>query len=392
MEYVYLGFLITAIPLFFILISGKFDIFSPPSLHVVSWFLVFASGLMVGKEFYSLTFENFMLFGIWYLVVGSIFFVVYFYSSANKINKNIYEIKYKNFLLILVFMSCLITVSEILKVGYGGPYNFFLNLRLSLFVEDYTGPRYFLTPILYIFLTPLFAISLLCKNAKHLFYILVFWQILYVISTMGKFTILTPLLIYIVVYYLGNNIKIKILNIILLCIILSVTFLSVNLVRSSDDADSQKILEVIGIYVYSPLLALGNIQLCDNCNFGEYTFRFFYALFYKLGLSSIPPVNTVLEYQYLPFPTNVYTVIQPFYFDFGVYGVFYGALIYGLIYSLIYLKARQGNKYFLVIYALISVSLITSFFGETLITNFALSLYLVFISLLIWKGLVYAKR
>ena len=111
-----------------------------------------------------------------------------------------------------------------------------------------------------------------------------------------------------------------------------------------------------------------------------------------MGLSLQPPVNTVLDYAYVPFPTNVYTVIQPFYFDFGLYGVFYGALFYGTFYSLIYFKLKQEGSIFLVIYALFSVSLLSSFLGETLLTNFALTLYLIGIALLFWKGLVIEKR
>lgn len=394
MDYVYLGFVMTVIPLFFILVSGKFDLFSPASLHVLSWTILFFSGILVGNKFYPLNLDTFIIFLVWYIVAGLMFFVMYF--SQNQNNNYIilkkYEIKYIKTLSLMVLICCFVTIFEIFKVGFGGPNHFFLNLRLSLFLEDYTGPRYVVTPVIYLFLTPLFAIALMCKNSKKLLFLLIFWQLLFVVSTMGKFSILTPLLIYMVIKYSGKKIKIKISRIFLLSGGVGLLFFLINMIRSSESSDSDNILAMVGSYTYSPLLALGQVQMCDDCSFGQYTFRFFYAICYKLGLSLQPPVNTVLDYAYVPFPTNVYTVIQPFYFDFGLYGVFYGALFYGTFYSLIYFKLKQEGSIFLVIYALFSVSLLSSFLGETLLTNFALTLYLIGIALLFWKGLVIEKR
>lgn len=394
MDYVYLGFVMTVIPLFFILVSGKFDLFSPASLHVLSWTILFFSGILVGNKFYPLNLDTFIIFLVWYIVAGLMFFVMYF--SQNQNNNYIilkkYEIKYIKILSLMALICCFVTFFEILKVGFGGPNHFFLNLRLSLFLEDYTGPRYIITPIIYLFLTPLFAIALMCENSKKLLFLLFSWQFLFVISSMGKFSILTPFLIYMVIKYAGKKIKIKISRIFLLSGALGFLFFFINMIRSGQDTESENILTTLGSYTYSPLLALGEIQVCDNCNFGQYTFRFFYAICYKLGLSLHPPVNTILDYAYVPFPTNVYTVIQPFYFDFGLYGVFYGALFYGTFYSLIYFKLKQEGSIFLVIYALFSVSLLSSFLGETLLTNFSLTLYLIGIALLFWKGLIIEKR
>ena len=88
------------------------------------------------------------------------------------------------------------------------------------------------------------------------------------------------------------------------------------------------IADVLGIYIYSPLVALGLLE--NTIHFGEYTFRIFYAVSYYFGFSELPPQETILDYVNVPFPTNVYTVMQPFYSDFGLLGVFLGAIFYGL--------------------------------------------------------------
>ena len=130
MDYVYLGFVMTVIPLFFILVSGKFDLFSPASLHVLSWTILFFSGILVGNKFYPLNLDTFIIFLVWYIVAGLMFFVMYF--SQNQNNNYIilkkYEIKYIKTLSLMVLICCFVTIFEIFKVGFGGPNHFFLNL------------------------------------------------------------------------------------------------------------------------------------------------------------------------------------------------------------------------------------------------------------------------
>lgn len=386
MEFVYLGFLINLFFLLFILISGKIDYLSPFSLHVVSWFFVFFVGLFVSQNFYPLTGGIFFKFIVWYGVVGIILLVMYLVngSKKSKIISNIYNLKNEKILIFFVLIACLITFLEVVYVGLSGPEHFFLNLRLSGFLEDYNGPKYIFTPLLYLIVTPLFAISLMCDNAKKLKKITGFWQFLFIISTMGKLAFLTPLMIFFVIKYVGFRSKLKFSTMVFSVSILLLVSFVINNIRSSEDSDGQEIINLLGVYVYAPLISLGEL-VPNNQNFGEYTFRFFYAVFYKIGLNDILPVKTILDYVYVPYPSNVYTVMQPFYQDFGIFGVFYGALFYGVFYSLIYFKVVQKGGIFLVIYSLVSLNLIMSFLGETLITNFTLTLYLIVFSMLIWS-------
>ncbi|HGA3342800.1 TPA: O-antigen polymerase [Enterobacter roggenkampii] len=150
--------------------------------------------------------------------------------------------------------------------------------------------------------------------------------------------------------------------------------------------DNATVSSVLGLYIYSPLLALGQLaDLNNNNGAGEYTFRFIFALLYKLGLSSTEPVKTILEYVNVPVPTNVFTVMQPFYQDYSLYGVAFGAIFYGIIYSLVYFFAKQGNPVALLIYSVLAVGIFTSFFAETLITNFAGNMKLIICVFILWR-------
>lgn len=387
MEYIYLGFVITLFGLLMIFATGKIDYLSPFSLHVFSWFILFLGGIFAGEIFYPLSGRVFSIFLIWYLIIASITLVIYFLQFKD-INRNkrvrVYSIKFKKPLIFFSIIACLISIIETYYVGSSGPYAFFLNLRLSLFLEDYSGPKYVLTPILYPIMTSLFAISLTVKNSKYLFRVLILWQIIFIVSTVGKLTILTPITIFFVIRYIGFKKKIKVKNISIM--ILSFALLSslLTFLRTSESSDKQSIFEIIGTYSYSPIIAFG--ELIPNSNhFGERTLRFFYALSNRVGLSNIKPVETLQDYVYIPLPTNVYTIMQPFYEDFAIFGIFYGAMLYGLFYSLMYFKAIQKQGIYIVFYSFIALNLVLGFFAETLLTNLALTLYLFLITGLAWR-------
>ena len=384
MEYVYFGFVINFLFLLFILISGKIDYLSPFSLNVICWFIVFLVGLFVGDEFYPLTSEIFSKYIIWYAILSIIFFIMYFSQGKIRKREDVYKLKYENIFIFFSLSSCLITLLEIFYVGSTGPYSFFLNLRLSMFMEDYKGSKYILTPFLYLIMMPLFAISLMCENTKTLRKFLILWLLIFIISTMGKLAFLTPLIVFIVIRYAGFKKKINFIAIGFYIATLTLVSFIINNVRSSEDSDKQALIDILGLYLYSPIIAFGEI-LPDSKNFGEYTFRFVYAVLYKIGLSDIKPIDTVLNYVYVPVPTNVYTVMQPFYQDFGLLGIFYGAVFYGLFFSLIYFKVMQRQGVYLILYSFVSLNLILGFMAETLITNLALSLYLFIISILLWR-------
>ena len=104
--------------------------------------------------------------------------------------------------------------------------------------------------------------------------------------------------------------------------------------RASSD-DSTTLYQVISIYLYSPIVALGNLSPSTEF-FGMETFRFFYALFYSFSISNIEPIKVISEYVNIPFPTNVYTIMRPYYNDFGLFGVFLGSIFFSLFFGYIF--------------------------------------------------------
>lgn len=71
---------------------------------------------------------------------------------------------------------------------------------------------------------------------------------------------------------------------------------------------------------------------------------------------------------FIPIPTNVYTIFQPFYQDFGYRGVAVWSVIYGLICGHLYAKKYNGNSFANCLYLYFAYILVLQFFQENLFT------------------------
>lgn len=377
----------------FSLLGTKSRITSPLPLHFLPWLLTLIVGISNYDQFYEFNEKSFYSLLIWFTVI----FIFYFIGELvnyKRENINVYyglshiEYECKKYWIIVIPIS-LYTIFEIYMVGMGGADGFFLNLRLANTLEGYMGKKFILMPAVYPLMMAMFAIVCLTKTSKLNKYSIYFWMLLYCIGTMGKFSILTPILTYLIIYDFKHRLKVKkTIKFTLLIIILALTL---HFTRMAEN-DHSTFLSILGLYIYSPIIALGQLNEVNSSHFGVYTFRFIYAITNKIGLIKELPVNTILDYSYVPVPTNVYTALQPFYQDFGYTGIIFGAVLYGLVYVSLYTAGVRGNNtQALLIYALFSVSSATAFFAETLVTNLAGNVKLVLCTILLWRFTVICK-
>lgn len=78
-------------------------------------------------------------------------------------------------------------------------------------------------------------------------------------------------------------------------------------------------LQTVGSYTVAPTLALSELIVMDkSTSFGSNTFRVFYAVLDFIGIGDSKPVALIKDYQFVPMPTNVYTVYEVYFNDFGV--------------------------------------------------------------------------
>jgi oligosaccharide repeat unit polymerase len=104
------------------------------------------------------------------------------------------------------------------------------------------------------------------------------------------------------------------------------------------------VLFLVG-YIVGPTAALDYVlqHRQDYKSGTNHTFKFFLAIFSRLGLVAYQPPPQD-DFIFVPFPTNVLTVYRYFMTDFGLYGSLIVMAVIGLLQTLVYRKARTGSK------------------------------------------------
>lgn len=142
------------------------------------------------------------------------------------------------------------------------------------------------------------------------------------------------------------------------------------------------IVEMLSLYLTSSIVAFDYfVEPSSAISFGENTLRFIYAVGHSLGISDAP-IQTILEFVGVPFPTNTYTLMYPFYKDFGLFGITLFSVIYGCIYGFLYKKTRTGSKQGLIIYSIFLTFLLLEFFAELIFTNLSQTIQYVILTAL----------
>ena len=97
---------------------------------------------------------------------------------------------------------------------------------------------------------------------------------------------------------------------------------------------------MLSLYLTSSIVAFDYfVEPSSAISFGENTLRFIYAVGHSLGISDAP-IQTILEFVGVPFPTNTYTLMYPFYKDFGLLVSLY-SLLFMVVFTDFYTRKRE---------------------------------------------------
>lgn len=356
--------------LIFLFFKGK-DFADPLVLHTLSWFLVFLVGYFNYDKFYPLTdfFWDHWLLWFFGFLLG--------YLLVRPKKDNFKVVKYKNLPQYSKLLNCItvvffvFTIVEGMTGGYG---NFLMNLRLSFIYKTslLLSPFFFL----FTFIWPLFLYEGLVFSNKYNIRALIYFLLVYTLASGGKFGILMTVSAALLIFHQRKLIKKK--HIIIVGGISLFAIFLMNIFREHEE-------DSLISYIYAPSVAFQELRY-ENANiyWGHETLRFFYSAFNTLGFSEIKPPEDFYEFVSVPVMTNVFTVMRPFYMDFGTGGVFIGGILYGLFFSYCY-KGYLNNKiigstlYFGFGFAIISVA-----FADLLFLNLSLIFRTLIISFILF--------
>ncbi len=356
------------------------SLYSPLVINSSIWLIVFIIGLIFHKRFYPLQDQAFIAWMIWFVLSSFIFFLYYpsqikYIHMGNDIRR--IPIDYSLLLLIL----SVVLIYRIWIVGSSGPEQFFLNLRLSamnLEGFDTIGIVERLSPL--IFALFLFENVYSRRDNRHIRLLLWCVMLLYAVAYMSKLTILTPIVAWVIIQ--GITGRMKLMRFMVLTPIIFASMMSLHYLRAAANYGAT-IVDILSLYIYSPLVALAYMDIDDSLPVGAHVLRFFYVIGNYLGVAP-QPVNTIASYVWIPEPANTYTVMQPFYQDFGLLGVSLEAIFYGIFFSCLYFLSVKRGGFGLVLYSGFSIILVVQFIGELLFTNLSGNLHL-----LIYAGAIF---
>ena len=274
-------------------------------------------------------------------------------------------------------------------VRYGierGEANLFLYIRLSAVEADFDKPEFGLAAYL-IPIAPIMLILAIGYVKERWFRIVaIVLNVVSGLTTMSKTTFFVMVISILYVQYRHKRVKVStIIMVLLLFIAFSVWF---QLMRSFEDQEGGfSGADMLSVYTLSPCVAFDYYaEPSSSSFFGEHVFRFFYALGHAFG-SDITPASNILKFVGVPELTNTYTILYPFYTDFGMWGVVVGGMFYGLFFGYLYKRGQYKDNVYFVLYACFLNYLILQFVQENVLSNLSLTIQYILIALVpFWFG------
>ena len=167
---------------------------------------------------------------------------------------------------------------------------------------------------------------------------------------------------------------IKLRSIVISGCVLVLFFYIFNIMRTTNDdydASDTTFIDFVAMYILSPPVAFSQLQPDVTPQFGSNTFETIYHFMRRLGVTSVIEKQKIQEFIWVPICTNVYTVFQAFFIDFGYKGIAFFSLIYGTIYGWAYRLYQNGSSIGLCIYTFLAQILILQFYQENIFQSIA---------------------
>ena len=356
------------------------DLFAPCVAGPGIWAAIIAMYYIVPNNYFPICHDFPLSLSLW--LVG--FFIASVWAAgktpfSTSVNKEPNKLVLRTYVVITITAIPLMSFMLLWKAFTEEPETMFRYLRvMAVGFDDNIQPPDF-GPLVYAngvaYITLLF-VMLYFKN-KWVIGSVLFMNFLSAFVAMAKISFLTVLFTLMYVGYSRGLFKLKHMTYAFILFMVLCFFMQV--AREGDGGDQVGIADTLSLYTTSAMVCFDYYAVpCSSLNLGEHVFRFFYAVGHSLGLCA-EPAKILSDFVYIPEMANTYSVLYPFYIDFGNVGVLLFSLLYGAFYGFLYKKSLGGNKMLLILYAIFFILLLLEFFAEQIFTNLSMTIqYVVF--------------
>ncbi len=196
-----------------------------------------------------------------------------------------------------------------------------------------------------------------------------------------------------IMFVLFEKKVIKVRSIVLAGIILIGFFYIFNLARAGEDSDYQKnetLLDFFAMYALSPPVAFCQLLPETTPQFGTNTFETIYLFLRRFG-EDVVVKDKLQEFVFVPISTNVYTLFQPFYIDFGYKGIAIFASLYGILTGWFYKRFTAKDKFGQCMYTYLVYCLVLQFYQENIFQSMVFVLQYTFFVYILTKGSIFQR-
>lgn len=364
--------IVFALMLAFLMLAPKYtsylperSIFSPWNTTLIVWTIILTLYVFVHKEMYAISEQFVYGITIWVLTFAAA--SVFGFVIMPSYKKEQWEVCEKNVDIITIITLILVPLAVYKAIQHafllGSPEDLFLSLREQAVdpEENQLGIVKYFVYVINVLLMIELARE---KKRKWRIILAVILCFLFFIATMGKSTLFMYVFSGLYILYEKKKISLKPIAIGTVVLISLVPIMYLLRGSSEQETDAETLGNVLLVYSISSVVAFGFLSPCSSPMWGENVFRPFYNISHILGFSFVTPQATIQDFCYMPLPTNVYTVLAPYYKDFGLEGIFVFALFEGVILGAIYKHAKTGNNLATYVYAYIFTMLVMQFFDE----------------------------
>ena len=360
--------------------------FSPWFLTIAIWVLILGLYYLLDTDLYPITKQFYISFLLWLPIFCLCAFGTYMLSSGQSNGMTKGGIDFNKSLYIFFFcISLIITPLYVYRViqivTMFGTEDLMTNVRtLALFGEGQGILNYSAVINQALFVVALWAHPKIPT-----------WQVIVlgIACLMNALAIMEKGMMFFVfvssMFVLFEKKVIRIRTILTFSILILILFYIFNLGRAGEDSDYQKeetLFDFFTMYALSPPVAFCQLSPEVIPQFGTNTFETVYLFLKRFG-ADVVVKDKLQEFVFVPVSTNVYTIFQPFYIDFGYWGVAFFAAIYGCVCGFLYRLFRNGNGVGTCLYTYAVYVLLLQFYQENVFLSMVFVLQFAFFIILL---------